>query len=277
MTTETVLYARRGPIGEITLNRPDKLNSITAQMVGALHAALDAAEADPEVRVILLSGTGKAFSAGFDLGEMEESPSYAQMRGTLQADFDIIMWFWHSPKPTISAVQGYVLGGGFELAMACDVTLAADTAIFGEPEPKFGSGIVALLLPWLTNPKLAREMLLFGNDRVTAESALAGGLINGVHPADSLLEAARAMAMKAALLDGSAVRLTKQAINRSYGAMGVETGLRQALDLDVQIETTDTEESRSFKRVLAQQGVKAAIAWREARFAPKPTVTETAA
>lgn len=276
MPTDTILYARRGPVGEITLNRPDKLNSITAEMVQALHAALDDAENDPEVRVILLAGTGKAFSAGFDLGEVQESPPRAEMRSTLQADYDIIMRFWHSHKPTISAVQGYVLGGGFELAMACDVTLAAETAIFGEPEPKFGSGIVALLLPWLTNPKLAREMLLFGNDRVTADRALAAGLINGIHPSDTLLDTARAMALKAALLDANAVRLTKQAINRSYAAMGVETALRQALDLDLEIETTDTEESRSFKRILSEQGVKAAIAWREARFAPKANITQAA-
>ena len=147
--------------------------------------------------------------------------------------------------------------------------LAAESAIFGEPEPKFGSGIVVLLLPWLTNPKLAREMLLFGNDRVTAERALVGGLINAIHPTARLLDAARAMGLKASLLDANAVRLTKQAINRTYAAMGAETALRQTLDLDLEIETTDTEESRSFKRILSQNGVKAAIAWREARFAPK--------
>jgi len=269
MSIETVLYTRVGPIGEITLNRPDKLNSITGEMVTALHVALDAAEADPDVRVILLAGNGKSFSAGFDLGEVKERPPRTEVRATLQADYDIIMRFWHSPKPTISAVQGYVLGGGLELAMACDVTLAADSAIFGEPEPKFGSGIVALLLPWLTNPKLAREMLLFGNDRVTAERALVGGLINAIHPTARLLDAARAMGLKASLLDANAVRLTKQAINRTYAAMGAETALRQTLDLDLEIETTDTEESRSFKRILSQNGVKAAIAWREARFAPK--------
>jgi enoyl-CoA hydratase len=77
------------------------------------------------------------------------------------------------------------------------------------------------------------------------------------------------MGLKASLLDANAVRLTKQAINRTYAAMGAETALRQTLDLDLEIETTDTEESRSFKRILSQNGVKAAIAWREARFAPK--------
>lgn len=265
-----ILYRRTGPIGEITLNRPGKLNAITADMVVALHGALDLAEADPEVRVILLRGEGKAFSSGFDLGEMEPNPAPEVMRAVLQADFDIIMRFWNSPKPTISAVQGYVLGGGFELAMACDVTLAAETAVFGEPEPKFGSGIVALLLPWITGPKQAKEMLLFGNDRIPASRALAMGLVNAVVPADELRTEAHDMARRATLLDANAVRLTKLAINRSYGAMGLEGALRQALDLDVEIETTDTEESRTFKRILTEEGVKPAIAWREARFAAEP-------
>lgn len=267
MQNDPILYDRTGPVARITLNRPDKLNSITAGMVDSLHRAMDRAEADAEVRVILISGAGKSFSAGFDLGSMEEEPDREATRAMLQADFDVIMRFWNSPKPTISAVQGYVLGGGFELAMACDVTIAAEDAIFGEPEPKFGSGIVALLLPWITGPKAAKEMLLFGNDRIKAQRAEAMGLVNAVVPRAALEEEALAVARRSALLDSTAVRLTKVAINRSYGAMGFEGALRQALDLDLEIETTDTDESRAFKRILNSEGVKAAIAWREARFA----------
>jgi enoyl-CoA hydratase len=267
MPNDLVLYQRIGPIGQITLNRPDKLNSITAPMVKALHGALDMAEADPEVRVIVLRGEGKSFSAGFDLGEMETDPSREAMRAVLQADFDIIIRFWNSPKPTVSAVQGYVLGGGFELAMACDVTIAAEDALFGEPEPKFGSGIVALLLPWITGPKQAKEMLIFGSDRIKAARAEVMGLVNAVVARADLDVQTLAMARRCALLDGMAVKLTKAAINRSYGAMGFEAALKQALELDLEIETTVTEESRTFKHILNTEGVKAAIAWREARFA----------
>lgn len=264
--TDPVILTRSGPVAEIALNRADKLNAITAPMVAAIESAMDAAEADATVRVILLRGEGRAFSAGFDLGELDPEADPRAMKTMLEADFHMIMRFWNSPKPTISAVQGYVLGGGFELAMACDVTLASEDALFGEPEPKFGSGIVALLLPWLGGSKLAREMLLFGNDRVDARRAEALGLVNGVVAPERLREAALDMARRAALLDGNAVRLTKQAINRSYSAMGFEAALRQALDLDVEIETTETDESRVFKEILNRDGVKAAIAWREARF-----------
>ena len=261
-----VLYRKNGPIAEIVLNLPSKLNSITGDMIDGLHDAMDRAEADDAVRVIALFGAGRAFSAGFDLGTMEADPSLEDMSAALQKDFDIIMRFWNSPKPTLSAVQGYALGGGFELAMACDMTIAADDAKFGEPEPKFGSGIVALLLPWLTGPKQAKEMLLFGNDRVLADRALSMGLVNAVVPRAALLDEARQTAKRAAVLDGLAVRMTKDAINKSYGRMGLEGALREALAIDVQIETSETAESRTFKEILATKGTKAAIAWREARF-----------
>lgn len=267
---DPVLYASQGLVAEITLNRPDKLNAITADMVPLLHDAMDQAEADPKVRAIVLRGAGRSFSAGFDLGELDASPSREEMCKVLAEDFAVIMRFWNAPKPTLSLVQGYALGGGFELAMACDVTLAADTAIFGEPEPKFGSGIVALLLPWLTGPKQAKEMLLFGNDRVPAHRAYEMGLINRVLPEAELAQAGQDMAMQAALLDATALRLTKTAINQTYRHMGFDPAMAQALDLDLEIETSQSAESQAFKTILARDGVKAALAWRAAKLAAAP-------
>jgi enoyl-CoA hydratase len=265
MHYDCIAFSIDGPIASISLNRPDKLNAISTAMVGELHSALDRAEATAQVRVITLQGNGRAFCSGFDLSELRTDASAEQMRVVLEQDFRIIMRFWNSSKPTLAAVHGYALGGGMELAMACDMTLAAEGAFFGEPEPKFGSGIVALLLPWITGPKQAKEMLLFGNDRVAAHKAYEMGLINAVVKPEALLDELRAAAGRCAMLDAEAVRLTKSAINRSYSSMGFEQALRQALDIDVLIESSESEESRSFKQILARDGVKAAIAWREAR------------
>jgi enoyl-CoA hydratase len=266
MSFSSIELRIEGPMAHITLNRPDKLNAINGEMVRELHRALDESEASSEVRVITLRGAGRAFCSGFDLAELPADADAAAMRRMLEADFEIILRFWNSHKPTIAAVHGYALGGGFELAMACDMTVAAEGASFGEPEPKFGSGIVALLLPWITGPKQAKEMLLFGNDRVSAEHACQMGLVNRVVKPEALAAELMAAAGRCVMLDAEAVRLTKLAINRSYSQMGFERALRQALDLDVQIETTETPESRSFKQILARDGVKAAIAWREARI-----------
>ena len=259
MKFETISYEAEGPLAWITLNRPDKLNAISRQMVAELNRAMDFAQSDDAIRVILLKGAGRAFSAGFDL----ESDPDSDIRDELESDFELIMRFWDSPKPTIAAVHTYCLGGALELAAACDITVAASGCRFGEPEVKFGSGIVAMLLPYVIGPKRAREMLLTGNDRISSEQAESWGLVNRVVDPDSLVEEARAVATAIARNDQHAVRVTKQAINSTYEIGRMRDALRHALELDKAIETTETDESRQFNEILKNEGAKAAIAWRD--------------
>ena len=268
MAEPLVRSERRGAIALLTLNRPDKLNAVNGEMIRELDRALDAAEADDAVRAIVLAGAGRAFSAGFDLDMgVGESPDAGSVRRALENDFRIIMRFWDSPKVTIAAVHGYCLGSSMELALACDLTLAADDCRFGMPEVKFGSGIVTMLLPWLAGPKQARYLLLSADDRVTAAEVQAMGLVNRVMPAAALLDEALALANRIAANDANAVKLTKQAINRSLDAAGFRAALAQALDTDVKIETSETAESREFNAILRRDGARAAIAWRSARAA----------
>jgi enoyl-CoA hydratase len=264
-----VLSERRGAVALLTLNRPDKLNAINAPLIEALDAALDAAEADEAVRAIVVAGAGRAFSAGFDLdmGLGDGKPDPADVRRALVNDFRIILRFWDSPKPTIAAVHGYCLGSAMELALACDLTVAAEDCRFGEPEVKFGSGIVALILPWLAGPKAAKYLLLTGDDRVSAAEVQSMGLVNRVVPAASLLDEAVALGKRIAANDAQAVRLTKKAINRSLDLGGMRHALLAALETDVYIETHETPESREFNEILKRDGAKAAIAWRAGRDA----------
>ncbi len=266
MSETTLNHTRQGPVAIITLNRPDKLNAINPALMHNLHQALDRAESDEAIRAIVIHGAGRAFSAGFDIEGGTAEGDITAKRRVLKADFDLIMRFWDCPKPTVAAVHGYCLGGALELALACDMTVAAAGTRLGEPEPKFGSGIVALLLPWMTGPKLAKELLLSGNDRFTAHRAYEMGLVNQVSAEGEHVSAALTLATQAALLDRVAVTLTKQAIHRSYEIMGMRQALLQALETDVIIESTETPESRGFNDVLAREGLKAALAWREARF-----------
>jgi len=271
MKYELITYRTEGALAWLSLNRPDKLNAINAAMIRELNHALDSAEQDEAVRVILLTGEGRAFSAGFDLdtGLDEASGPAAKhkeaLRRELRSDFDIIMRFWDCPKPTIAAVHTYCLGSAMEMAVACDITLAASGCRFGAPEVKFGSGIVALVLPWLCGPKKAKEWLLTGNDRVTAEQAETCGLVNRVVATETLLETARDLAIEIAGNDQLAVRLTKHAINRSMDQSGMRTALLDALETDVEIESTETDESRRFNEIMKEQGTRAAIAWRKSR------------
>ena len=269
MNFETIIYTVDGPLGLITLNRCDKLNAINTQMVGELNTALDMAESDQQVRVIILAGAGKAFSAGFDLepGEAAGAGGEHAVREELTRDFNLIMRFMESPKPTIAAVHKYCLGSAMEMAVACDITISAENCRFGAPEVKFGSGIVALVLPWFIGPKRAKELLLTGDDKVTAQQALQYGLVNRVVADDRLLEEARSVAFDIAKNDSLAVRMTKQAINRTYDIAGMRDALLHALELDIEIESTETDESREFNEILRTKGTKAAIAWRDARLA----------
>ena len=255
-------------IAVLTFDRPKVLNAFDAVLVGEAQAALAALAADEHVSVIVVRGAGRAFSAGFDLkagAATAGQRGLKEWRKLLEADFDFIMAFWHCPKPTIAAVHGYCVGGAFELSLACDVTVAAHSTKFGSPEVKFGSGAVALLLPWVAGPKAAKELLLTGDDQLSAERAQALGIVNHVVPDGEemtrALEIARAMAVAAP----NAVRLTKLAINRSFDAMGLRNALASALELDIFIEAAGGVERAEFDRIRREDGLQAALEWRDKR------------
>jgi len=269
MAATLIEFEKRGPVAEIHLNRPDKLNALNAAMLEELGTALGEAEQDDEVRVIILCGNGRAFSSGFDLDMGRPGAGVSEsdfIRQELKRDFDLIMRFWDCPKPTIAAVHGYCLGSSMEISAVCDITIAADDCRFGAPEVRFGSGIVCMILPWIIGLKNANEILLVGSTRIDAGRAQAIGLINRVVPAAKLMDEARSLAGELSLNDPLAVRLTKKAIRRTVEIAGMKQALAEALETDIEIETTDTPESRTFNNILASDGPRAALAWRTAQL-----------
>jgi enoyl-CoA hydratase len=265
---QTICLQRAGAVATLTLDRPQRLNAINKQMLGELHHALDTVERDPQLRVLVVNGAGRNFSSGFDLKEqMETRPTGVEVwREILDRDFSTVTRFWHFSKPTIAAVSGYCLAGGCELALCCDISLASEDAIFGEPELKFGAGIVVMILPWLVGPKRAKEIILCGMDRIPAHEALRIGLINRVVPADELDSTALALARDIAVVDPQLVQQTKHAINRTFEIMGLVDALEAALDIDLAIEGEGSRDKIEFMKIARQHGLRAAIAWRDARF-----------
>ncbi len=266
---DTVLLTINQHVAHLVLNRPERLNALNKAALTEINSALDRVESDDDVRVIVVSGQGRAFSSGFDLkAQMEQQPQGDQVwREILTLDFDTTMRFWHSPKPTIAAVHGACLAGAFELAMACDITIASDDALFGEPELKFGAGIVTMLLPWMTSPKQAKRIILSADDRITATEALAMGLVSQVVANGTHVETALRMARGMALMDPNLVRQTKQALNRTYDIQGMRSALLMALDIDHAIESHGSPDKRAFMDIARERGMREAIAWRDARFA----------
>lgn len=269
MPFQFIAYTVQDHVAQLTLNRPERLNALHADTLHEINTAMDQAEADTEVRVLVVSGAGRAFSSGFDLkAQMEQQPEGdAVWRGILELDFYTTMRFWNSPKPTIAAVHGACLAGAFELAMACDITIADEDATFGEPELKFGAGIVTLLLPWMTSPKQAKRIILSADDRIPAREALAMGLVSRVVPTGHHLTEALRTARSMALMDPQLVMQTKKALNQTYDIQGMSTALRMALEIDHAIESHGSSDKRAFMDVARERGMRQAIAWRDARFA----------
>ena len=265
--SDVVLYERRGPAAWVTLNRPSKLNAISGEVVRRLRESWREAAEDEDVKVVVLTGAGRAFSAGYDIAEEVEQQieSAERWHEVLAEDVDLTMELWSLPKPTIAAVRGWCLAGACELAMACDLVVAADDAQFGEPEIRYGSGPVTLLMPFVLGQKKTNE-LLFTGDAISATEAERLGLVNAVVAPDALEDAVNALVAKIAPTPLPVLRLTKLALVRAQEAMGLRTAVAANLDISAMLNAADTPEQQEFDRIAAEQGLKAALAWRDSRY-----------
>ena len=215
MTYQTILVDRQDRVATITLNRPDALNALNAQVMIEVTTAAAELDADPGVGAIIVTGSPKAFAAGADIKEMS-ALSFADV---FAADyFGAWAKFAAVRTPTVAAVSGYALGGGCELAMMCDVLIAADTAKFGQPEIKLGvlpgMGGSQRLTRAIGKAK-AMDLILTGRNMDAAE-AERSGLVSRVVPADDLLREAQAVATTIAQMSLSAARMAKEAVNRAF-------------------------------------------------------------
>jgi enoyl-CoA hydratase len=219
MADQAVLTAVSGAVATVTINRPDKLNALNAATRAALIAALDALERNDDVRVVILTGAGeKAFVAGADITEFEGRTAVMQYRvTTARSVFDATDRF---PKPVIAAINGFCLGSGCELAMACDIRLASESAKLGQPEVNLGllpGGGGTQRLPRLVGLGNAARLLYTG-ELIGAAEALRIGLVDEVVPAAELLPRARALATRIATKSPVALRLIKEALRASVRA-----------------------------------------------------------
>ena len=268
MADEILVRTDSTPWGvRLTLDRPAKLNALSGALVEQLVAAVDAANADPAVRVIVLAGAGRAFSAGYDLTEEAEGGIGGPVgwRKLLAVDVEATLHVLESSKPVIAQIHGYALAGGLELAMACDLIVAAEGTKLGEPEIRYGSAPVTLLMPYLIGQKKTRELLLTG-DLIDAVEAERIGLINRVVPADRLEAEVDALADRLARTPPEVMGPTKAMLNRAMDAAGFRMAVEAGLDLGAIINAADTPEQREWDTIVKRDGLKAALAWRDRRY-----------
>jgi enoyl-CoA hydratase len=228
---ESILVERRERVAIITINRPEKRNALNIQTRAEGAAALDELRADDEVRVVIFTGAGdKAFVAGADIAEFAERTAISQRQIMLERGlFNAVDSF---PKPVIAMVNGYCLGGGCELALACDIRVASDKASFGQPEINLGiipGGGGTQRLTRLVGEGKAMEMILSG-EIISADEAFRIGMVNHVVPADQLEAKTMDIAKRIADKSPIALRLAKEAVQLASRS-NLDEGLRREVDL----------------------------------------------
>jgi enoyl-CoA hydratase len=215
MSTQTIIVERRGRVGIVRLNRPQALNALNATLKNELLSAAEAFDADANVGCILMTGSDKAFAAGADIKEMADQSYIDIFRADFTADYERLA---RVRKPIIAAVAGFALGGGCELAMMCDLIIAADNAKFGQPEIKLGviPGIGGTQrLARAVGKAKAMDLILTGRMMDAAE-AERSGLVARVVPAASLMEEAMKVAETIAAMSQPSLLAAKEAVNRSF-------------------------------------------------------------
>jgi len=227
--TATVLYETAGGVATLTLNRPDRLNTIDPELIADLNAALDRAEDDPAVRVMRLRGAGRTFCAGYDIGfgaeVMRDSEGDAPWdpmadQRVMRRFVDTYMRLWRSPKPVIAQVHGFCVGGGTDFALCSDLVVCADDCRMGYPPARvWGSPTTAM---WMYRVGLERsKRLLLTGDAVDGHTAVDWGLASESHPEADLDAAGLALAERVARLPANQLQMMKLLVNQAFEAMGL--------------------------------------------------------
>ncbi|HLG71298.1 MAG TPA: enoyl-CoA hydratase/isomerase family protein [Chloroflexota bacterium] len=281
MSYENVLYEKSGPVVTITLNRPQTLNAISRELENELHQALDEADADDSARAIILTGAGRAFSAGYDVGPRPDgSKSRLDPTGGDIAEFlkewwtgdtksaDKLLHLWRLGKPVIGAINGWAMGGGFWYSLACDMSIAAASAVFAQPEVRHISNST-FLFPALVGWKIAHRYTLTG-DHFDAQEALRIGIVNEVVPDAELLPRCQALAERIAKVPEPSVRLNKAVTCMGFMAMGLGSAMLLNGPLSALAHGSFNTQRAELMQLLATGGLRAFLEARDGPFYPEP-------
>ncbi|MBF67077.1 MAG: hypothetical protein CMQ29_05210 [Gammaproteobacteria bacterium] len=270
-----------GRVGRITLNRPEKMNALSQELLFELNDALHDMEADHSIRVLILRGAGRTFSAGYDLTPAQGKGAdgvhrsfkptdekgrrlMMSIRSGMQQITDIHMYFWNMAKITIAQVHGYAIAGGCELAMMADLVVAADDAQLGHPGLRgLGTSRTGVIWPLVMGMRKAKELYYTG-ENVTGTEAEEMGMINYAWPMDELEDRTLAFADRLAIMSADHLAILKVNMNRFYENMGIYSSVRTSTDLDAMGQFT--EFSYQYQDHMREEGLKGALAWRDTPF-----------
>ncbi len=267
---ETLNISQADGLLWIAFNRPKVLNAFNLAQWRDLKAALDSAAADDEVRVVAVRGEGGNFSAGYDLtaalgGDLAE-PLPNAFRDYADVGNAACWAAWNLKKPVISSIQGYCLGGAFELAMACDFAYGDTSAQLGEPEVLLSDAPPFLISPWVMGMRQAKHILLSG-ELVSAQTAMAYGILNQLCEPDDLEVTVARMAKRLMGFAPETWHQNKSAVNRSYEIMGFQSCVEMGKEAFVTANVTPNSLKTEFLERFNRDGLSAAIKWVQGRYA----------
>lgn len=272
MTYETLLYSAAGRIARIKLNRPDRLNAINAVMTAELRRAVEAANDDPQVRVIILSGAGRAFCAGYDLdwGTKAEDATQRSMAGNwdpvrdylgMSRNVSAFMSLWQSPKPVIAQVHGWCVGGGTDMALCSDLIYMAEDAQIGYPPARIWGEPTTVMWVYRLGLEDAKRTMLTGQPLSGPEAARVG-LVSAAVPASELESTVAGMAEKLATIPVNQLVMSKLLVNQAYENMGLRT--TQMLGTFMDGIARHTPEGIAWRDEAMREGFREAVRRRDA-------------
>jgi enoyl-CoA hydratase len=268
-----------GRVARVTLNRPEKLNSLSPDLLEDLRSLLQAMEFDRGIRVIVVRGSGRAFSTGYDIGggparsghpsdydvhRTDERGTLVDVRTNMVRISDFYLYLWNMAKVTIAQVHGYCLAGGVELAMVHDLVVASEDAVFGHPGTRgLGTSRTAAIWPLVIGMRKSKELLYTG-DNVSAREALQTGMINSVVPSDMLDAEVERIADRIAIQSADSLALQKRSVNAFYEAMGIHASVHAATDTDAMYQSS--RQGQIWQEKVRESGMREAVRWRDNQY-----------
>ena len=263
---EDITVETRGHVAQVKINRPERLNALRMTITDReIIAELDALAADANIRAIVLTGEGeRAFCTGWDMEEIEDTP-LDELEALVRANLELFFKIGHQRQPVIAAINGYAVGTGSGMALACDLALAAEHARLGEPEIRHGALSPFLMLPFLTHSRAAHEIYYTG-DLVGAAELHRLGIVNRVVPAAELSAAAWTFAERLAKVPPHALQMKKRSLRLAYDLMGASAAIRQHALADTLVIGANTPDQKRLLEILAKEGMRAFLEARDGPF-----------
>lgn len=259
----TVILEKKDRIGTLTLNRPEKLNALSQSLISEFSATLDQVATDPEIKVLVVRGAGRAFSTGYDLsgGGRAKPPTIDEDRALLQRYVEGWLRLRDLPKPVIAMVHGYCLAGATQLCICTDMIFVADNARIGFPSIPAGAGYVSAMWNWMVGPHRTKYLAFLPGSQISGKEAEAIGFATRAFPADKLEEETYGYARRVVKVPAEKLALEKLALNRAMDYRGFRASVLSGAEYDALFHFGSGNEE--IKKVREERGLKGAIEWYE--------------